>query len=246
MTILFIFIDGIGLGTNNPETNPFVTAQMPALKELLDGKNLTIDAVPTNNQRATLIELDACMGIEGLPQSATGQATLLTGRNIPAEIGRHYGPKPNREVAQTLHHGNLFDQLVQTNRSVSFLNAYPPSYFDAIQSGRRLYAAIPLAATIAGLELNTVEDLINGIAISADFTAQGWNEHLGLKNIPVITHQEAGTRMANLAMMHDFALFEYWLSDYAGHGQNMDTARLLLENFDLVLGSLLQSWYDLL
>ena len=71
-------------------------------------------AAPFESQRATLLPLDACLGVPGTPQSATGQATLLTGRNVPAEIGYHYGPKPNPAVAAYLrssngaHSDNLF------------------------------------------------------------------------------------------------------------------------------------------
>ena len=46
-------------------------------------------------KQVSLLALDAGLGVEGLPQSATGQAVLLTGVNIPAELGYHYGPKPN-------------------------------------------------------------------------------------------------------------------------------------------------------
>ena len=242
MTLLFIFIDGIGLGPNDPETNPFAAAEMPVLEELLGGQKLTIDTVPVENHLATMIPLDACMNIGGLPQSATGQAALLTGRNISSEIGGHYGPKPNRAIAELLKNDNLFDCLKKEGCRVSFLNAYPPGYFESINSGRRLFAAIPLAVTSSGITLNTIEDLIEGRAVSADFTAQGWKDHLGLDNIPVIKHEEAGTRLAKLALKSDFALFEYWLSDYAGHGQNMNTACQLLEEFDRVLGSLLEAW----
>lgn len=242
MKLLFIFIDGIGLGPNDPATNPFALAKMPVLEKLLGGNRLTIDAVPWENDSATLIALDACMGVEGLPQSATGQAALLTGRNISAEIGGHYGPKPNNAVAQALKNGNIFKHLSSEGFFVTFLNAYPPSYFDSIESGRRLYAAIPLAASNAGIRLRTVEDLVSGLAVSADFTAQGWKTHLGIKEIPVISLENAGIRLANLAIQHDFSLFEYWLSDYAGHGQNMDTACRLLEDFDSVLGALISSW----
>ena len=53
-----------------------------------------------------------------------------------------------------------------------------------------------------------------------------------------------GARLADLANNYDFAFFEYWLSDYAGHGQDMDDAVRLLEGFDAVLGGLLAAWED--
>jgi hypothetical protein len=33
MTILLLFLDGIGLGENDPDINPFVRADMPVLRE---------------------------------------------------------------------------------------------------------------------------------------------------------------------------------------------------------------------
>ena len=182
--------------------------------------------------------------MEGAPQSATGQATLLTGRNVPGELGYHYGPKPNPDVAAYLRNGNLFRTVTQAGGRAALLNAYPPSYFAAIDSGRRLYSAIPLAVTSAGLALKTAADLDAGRALSADFTGQGWRERLGLADTPVLTPWKAGERLAMLAAEHDFAFFEYWLSDYAGHGQDMDAALKLLAEFDAVLGGLLAAWDD--
>ena len=37
MSILFMFLDGVGLGANDPLTNPFAGAEMPNLQKLLDG-----------------------------------------------------------------------------------------------------------------------------------------------------------------------------------------------------------------
>ena len=44
--------------------------------------------------------------------------------------------------------------------------------------------------------------------------------------------------------MFDFTLFEYWLTDYAGHEQDMQAACDLLVTFDQVLGGLLDAWDD--
>ncbi|MFC2043121.1 alkaline phosphatase family protein [Chloroflexota bacterium] len=242
MNLLFFFIDGLGLGSNDPETNPLARANIPVLNSLLNGQHLVSDTVPFEGDRTTLLALDACLNIAGVPQSATGQATLLTGQNIPALVGRHYGPKPNQAVADIVKNRNIFKYLQNDGRSAAFLNAYPPSYFEAIYSGRRIYAAIPLAATSAGMSLRTAADLERGEAISADFTAQGWRDHLGHHDTPLLSLPAAGQRLANLAQEFDFSLFEYWLSDYAGHRQNMLEACRLIESLDQVLGGLLQAW----
>jgi 2,3-bisphosphoglycerate-independent phosphoglycerate mutase len=242
MNFLFIFIDGIGLGPDNPEINPFARASMPVISSLIDGSKLTIEHAPVETKIATLLPIDACLKVDGLPQSATGQAVLMTGRNIPAEIGIHYGPKPNREITNVIENGNLFKLLRKSGKNISFLNAYPPSYFNAVTSKRRLHGTIPLSVVSAGIPLKTQEDLINGKAVSADFTGSGWINHLGIENIPILTNEEAGNRIANLASEFDFTLFEYWLSDYAGHGCDMEVAVKLLEDFDTVIGGILENW----
>jgi hypothetical protein len=182
--------------------------------------------------------------VEGRPQSASGQATLLTGKNVPQIVGEHYGPKPNQAVRDVLKQGNLFSILKDNNYSVTLLNAYPQGYFDGINSGKRLYSAIPQALTFAGVNLQTTEDLYAGKALAADFTGHGWRKHLGYEDSPVMDEPTAGKHLAKLTTDHDFAFFEYWPSDYAGHRQDMEAAINLLESFDAVLGGLLEAWND--
>jgi 2,3-bisphosphoglycerate-independent phosphoglycerate mutase len=244
MTVLFIFLDGVGLGTDNPFINPFVRAEMPNLQKLLGGQRLLASTAPFNDERTSLYALDASLGVPGLPQSATGQAVLLTGRNVPAEIGYHYGPKPDPATAAHLQDGGLFGELTRAGKRAALVSAYPPGYFHGINSGRRLYSSIPLAVVKAGLSLFTIDDLLAERAISADFTARGWRERMNLPDIPVLTLPEAGARLAALSKIYDFAFFEYWLTDYAGHGQDMDDAVRLLTQFDVVLGGLLEAWDD--
>lgn len=245
MQILFLFLDGVGLGADNPEINPFARADMPNLRALLGGNPLTASAAPFEGERATLLALDASLGVEGLPQSATGQAVLLTGVNIPQEIGQHYGPKPNPEVASYLNNGNtLFSWLRAGGKSAALLNAYPPRYFHGIDSGRRLYSSVPLALTSAGFPLFTKDDLNAGRALSADFTGEGWRRMLGFTDAPVYLPYDAGRKTAELALQYDFAFFEYWASDYAGHKQDMSAACSLLASFDGMLGGLLDAWDD--
>jgi hypothetical protein len=245
MHILFLFLDGVGLGANDPNINPLVRAEMPNLRALLGGNPLIAASAPFVGERATLVALDALLGVAGLPQSATGQAVLLTGVNIPKEIGEHYGPKPNPAVASYLNNGNtLFSWLRAERKTAALLNAYPPRYFHGIDSGRRLYSSIPLALTSAGFPLFTKDDLYAGRALSADFTGEGWRTMLHLTDAPTFSPHEAGRKTAELALQYDFAFFEYWASDYAGHKQDMDASCSLLASFDGVLGGLLDAWDD--
>lgn len=242
MNFLFLFIDGVGLGENDPSTNPFAGATLPTIQKLLRNHDLTIESAPFVGEIASLLAIDANLNVDGLPQSATGQAVILTGKNIPANIGYHYGPKPNPEVAEFLKKGNMFCALEGMGSQTGLLNAYPPAYFEAIKNGRRLYSAIPLAVNSAGLVFKNDFDLINGQAISADFTGQGWREHLGYSDMPVISPYEAGKRLAQLSIELDFAFFEYWLSDYAGHHQDFTQANQLLITLDQVINGLIDNW----
>jgi 2,3-bisphosphoglycerate-independent phosphoglycerate mutase len=244
MRVLFIFLDGIGLGENNQGINPFANAKMPNLNTLLDGRSLFKESAPFVGEHATLLGIDPNVGVDGLPQSATGQAMLLTGINISAELGYHYGPKPNPEVATYLNDGTLFSRFTKAGKKTALLNAYPPRYFDGIDSGKRLYSSIPLAVTNAGLPLFTNQDFIAGRALSADFTGDGWRTMLGFPDAPVMDSHQAGRKLATLAKEYDFSLFEYWASDYAGHKQQMETAVELMETFDGVLGGLMEEMID--
>ena len=240
MRVLFIFLDGIGLGVNDPEVNPLARANMPNLNALLDGRSLLKGSAPFVGEHATLLAIDPSVGVDGLPQSATGQAMLLTGVNVSKEIGYHYGPKPNPEVARYLNGETLFSRCIVNERKATLLNAYPPRYFDGIDSAKRIYSSIPMAVTNAGLGLFKQEDFYEGRAMPADFTGEGWRSFLGFTDSPVMDPHEAGRKLISLAMEYDFSLFEYWASDYAGHKQQMDWAVSQMEMFDGVMGGLME------
>lgn len=242
MRLLFLFLDGIGLASVHPETNPLAIADMPALRALLEGRQLTKEAVNIVSPHASLISLDACLGISGLPQSATGQAALLTGQNVPAQVGYHYGPKPNKAIAKIITEGNIFSRLKKAGKSVALLNAYPPRYFQSLAAGRRIYSTIPLAITNAEVALKTQADLEAGAALSADFSGHGWHTELGIDAIPEITPEQAGERIVQLTKQVDLAFFEYWLTDIAGHKQNKENALFLLNTVDNVLRGILNTW----
>jgi hypothetical protein len=253
VNLLFIFLDGVGLGVDNREINPFARALMPNLEELLGGHKIIAngfvpdkgsDSCIVNNERASLLALDACLGIDGLPQSATGQASLFMGKNVPAWLGHHEGPKPTPPIMDLINHGTLLTQLHQQGRAVTLSNAYPPRYFESIESDYRIPGVIALSVHQAGIHLNTIKDLYEGNAISADFTAEGWRDHLGFPDTLILTRSQAGERLSILADKSNLTIFEYWLTDIAGHHQDMRSACTLLEMLDTVMGGLLNSWDD--
>ena len=248
------FMDGVGLGGPDPDVNPFVTAVLPHLTNLL-GENWYLQSndpvanSPVANgrittDRASLSPTDPNLGLPGKPQSATGQAAILTGRNVPALVGEHYGPKPNTAVAAVIRQGTLFHEVVAAGGQAALITPYPQGYFDSINSGKRLLSSVPLAATSAGLSLMDVADLRNGRAVSPGFTGQAWQEHLGYDDIPIMTLAEAGARIAAIAQTYHFSFFEHWPSDRSGHRGTLAQAVAHLELIDGALGGLLDAWDD--
>jgi hypothetical protein len=242
--ILFLFLDGVGLGQPNPQHNPFVIAEIPTLMGLLNGQRPLADTPRTETVRSLFIPTDAGLGVAGPPQSASGQAAILTGLNVPQLIGGHWGPKPNTAVAEIVQRDSLFIKLKAHGLEAALLNAYPQRYFDAITSRRRNYSAVPLAVTAGGYGLLTTDDLRAGRALSADFTGEGWRTELGIADAPVYSLREAGHKLAELAQQRSFSFFEHWITDYVGHRGNLPEARRVLERFDAVLAGLLDVWDD--
>ncbi len=238
------FMDGVGLGTAEPEINPFVTAELPYLTQLLGDNWFVQGNGRIITECVSFIPTDANLDMPDRPQSATGQATILTGRNVPQLIGEHYGPKPNQPVRDVLLQGTLFSDVLQAGGTAALLTPYPQGYFDGINSGKRLYSSVPFAATSAGLSLMTAEDLQNSRAVSPGFTGQGWHDHLGYTDIPLLTLNEAGQQIAQLASHYTFSFFEHWPSDRAGHRGPLDTARAHLEMIDTAVAGLVEAWDD--
>src|SRR5690606_1782816 len=128
----------IGLGDDDPSINPFAVMNSPTLHRLAGGQRWLRSTPRTATEQSLFIPTDACFGIEGRPQSATGQATMLTGRNVAAEIGEHYGPKPTPAIRSIIAENNLFKTLVANGRRINSINPYPPPFFKALNRGKIL------------------------------------------------------------------------------------------------------------
>jgi 2,3-bisphosphoglycerate-independent phosphoglycerate mutase len=239
--VLFLFLDGIGLGVDDPAINPFAAAQMPLLNDLAGGRWLA-GLGRQDNGRASFVPTDPRMGVGGRPQSATGQAAILTGRNIPAEIGEHYGPRPNPAIRALLAEDNLFKQVVGRGGPAAIINAYPPGFFAAVNRGKRLRSSIQQAAHEAGIELFGEDDLRRGDAMSPDWTGEGWRSSLGYTDTPVFTPFEAGLHLAGLTRRRTLTFFSNWITDLLGHRGPFERAVAHLECFDGVMAGLLSDW----
>jgi hypothetical protein len=237
--VVLLFLDGVGIGKNDANTNPFVQAHMPALTSLCGGKLPFIPFKRISSEQADVIAVNATLGVAGLPQSGTGQTAIFTGVNGAKKFGRHFGPHPPSVLRSVIEKKNIFWQLKMIGKSVVFANAFPKRFFDYIELGPRRLTVTTLSCRFADVPLLTANELLFGNAISADFICAQWKK-LGHPEITPITSAEAGRHLAHIAAKHHFTLFEYWLTDHAGHSRNMATAVEVLERFDEFLSGFLE------
>ena len=105
---------------------------------------------------------------------------------------------------------------------------------------RNRWTVTTLCCLEAGLPIRTLDDLRQGRAVTADLTAEGWRSMLG-HDVPAITEEQAGARLAELGRAHAFTLFEYFLTDKAGHRQSHEWASALLQALDRFFTGLLDA-----
>jgi hypothetical protein len=235
-----LFLDGVGVGTNNPEINPFFAATLPALGELCGGNMIHLRHARRSSSSASITPIAATLGTEGLPQSGTGQTALMTGVNAASLIGKHFGPYPYSSLHAVIDEKNIFRRLRDAGRSVLYANAFPKKYFDYYSARRGRTPALARSWISSGFELNNVAALAEGKALSADITGRRWNEN-GFGRVPELSPQEAGRRLVTLGNRHDFVLFEYSFTDHAGHSQSMPQAIEVLALVDEFIGGIVEA-----
>src|SRR3989304_2254301 len=109
MSLLLVFLDGVGLGEADPAPNPGAPAHPPTLRSLLGRPLAGAERVDLNG--TLLIPTDATLGVAGLPQSATGQTALLTGLTAAGRtvtLANAYTEEYHEAVAaRRLRHGAI-------------------------------------------------------------------------------------------------------------------------------------------
>jgi 2,3-bisphosphoglycerate-independent phosphoglycerate mutase len=133
--VLLLFVDGVGLGDAQAEWNPFLSASLPVLGALLDDRPITGSTAPYYGARASLVGIDAGLGVDGVPQSGTGQAALLTGANAAVLHGRHFGPWVPARLQSIVREESLLAMAVAGGRRVAFANAYPEEVLELARDG---------------------------------------------------------------------------------------------------------------
>lgn len=235
-----MFLDGVGIGPADPAVNPFFRARLPVLRDLLGGELPHLGRPRVDGPSAVALPLDATLDVPGLPQSGTGQATLLTGENAALLHGAHFGPWVPVRLRPLVEERNVMVRAAAAGHRVAFANAYPRGWPRSGRGGRRtVVAGLPLAARAAGLMDRDHSRLARGDAVSSEIVNDGWRRILGHGDVPAVTAAEAGANLARIAREHALTVYAHYATDTAGHRGESDRSVDALERVDAFLGGLL-------
>ena len=235
--MIFLFVDGVGAGGRDPEVNPLVRGDF-LLSRFADGGGSPLP----RGGRAVLA--DACLGVPGRPQSATGQSAILSGENAPGAMGQHLLGFPNARLRSWLEPRSIFRALAGEGRATAFANAYPVAHLHAlgfpadgepelpmeIVRRRSRASATTVAFAAGGGRFRTWSEAREGRALTHDITAHRANGYGA--GIPPRDPEEAALVLLDIAREHDLTLFEHFETDEAGHARSMDCALDALDRVD--------------
>ena len=221
MKIIYLFIDGVGLKAPAAD-NPLNKEVCPALWRLIERH-----AKP----------IDACLGVEGFPQSATGQATMFTGVNCAAALGRHCEGFPGAELRRIVEDDNLFIELKKCNKRVRFADAYLVDSVEEVRA-RRFKSVTTVMALTVPESVSVAEDLMEDRALMQDLTRETIQDRY--PDIPVIAPQRAAEHLFRLALINDFTLYEFFQTDVSGHSMDYARACAVLRVYDRFLSALVR------
>ena len=221
LKVLYLFIDGVGL-REPASDNPLNPEVCPTLWRLIDRHSKPVDA---------------CLGVEGLPQSATGQATMFTGVNCSAAVGRHCEGFPGIALRKIIEEDNLFLELKRRGKKVRFADAYLVDSPEEL-AARRFKSVTTVMALTVPETITTADDLADDRALMQDLTRETIQDRY--PDIPVIPPQRAAEHLFALARENDFTLYEFFQTDVSGHSMDYARACEVLRLYDKFLGTLVR------
>ena len=221
--LLFLFLDGVGLGADT-EANPI----RGLFSDYLCDGGLVRRSGPLVCPEAVMVPTDPLMGVPGVPQSATGQASIFTGVNAQRFLGMHLPAFPNDRLAALVLERSLMRVLRDRGVSVTSANLYSAEFFQKRENARRNpFPVSTLTIRASGVPFRLPEDYRAGRAVFADITnellrSRGWD-------VPPSTPEEAGDKMARILEESDFVFFEYFTTDLHGHKRNRQAVLACVE-----------------
>lgn len=230
MSIVFVFLDGVGLAEASDD-NCLARASFPHFESLFGGPLLARPAVSAPDR--VFRAVDACMGVDGLPQSGTGQTALYAGFNAAAAHGRHQPYFPPVALRERLANENIFGRVRAAGASALLANTYGPGYWRALETRRLRRSASVVAAEGAGLRLCDLDDFRAGRSMAWDLSGMTIAQREQRPDLPAYTPEESGQILAHLATQYDLVVYENFLPDLAGHGRVDSDLSAMPELLDL-------------
>ncbi|HNW60297.1 MAG TPA: peptidase [bacterium] len=231
--ILLVFVDGLGIGRHDPESNPCCRPGLRLLHQC--------EETPFPHPLAPAglaLGLDANLGVAGLPQSATGQTALLTGINGARLLGRHLNAFPNKALREVIAVHNILKRFTDAGFRAAFLNTFRPPFFDLDPFAIISHLSVTSVSNLyAGLKFFDLDDLRAGRSVNQDITGASLRDH-GF-DVPLYSPQEAGEIIGRASQHYDFSLFEYFQTDVAGHSRDFSRALPVLIRLEDFLASIL-------
>lgn len=234
---ILLFIDGVGLG-DRASYNPWTTHPTPNICQLLSGEPLSKNAVGRHSDSVWLLETDAQLGVDGIPQSATGQATIFTGKNAPQFVGTHMSGFPLKRLRDWVMEDNIYKQFERMGFRATFANNYSDDFFERPTTKRGWISVSTAAILSSGQPLRMVPELLKGKAVFHDITRKALKRYE--PDIEEIEPEEAAKHMWSIASEYDLVIHEFFLSDYAGHKQNDELMAWVIHTYDRFLGELIR------
>jgi 2,3-bisphosphoglycerate-independent phosphoglycerate mutase len=230
---ILVFIDGLGWGEPDPAVNPQYAygGAFFRLPPIAGG-------VHDMHSGGWARPIDAVLGVDGVPQSATGQTTLLSGVNAQGVFGKHLTGFPNEILRKILLEHSILKTLTDLGLQARFLNAFRPRFWELSRERQLTLSATTVANLAADLPFFTLDDIRAGRSIYQEFT----NTELQQRGFDLdsLTPAEAGRILGRASREYDFTLYEYFQSDKAGHSGDMDRSCAELAKLDAFLDALLQ------
>jgi len=217
MPVLMIFIDGVGIGNEDYQFNPFFKYGFKTFTDIF-GAIPTLQNQTIIKNKKFIFPVDACLGVEGFPQSGTGQTAIFCGMNAAKFVGKHFGPFPYSTLIPIIGGQNILKHYKDEGKKSFFANAYPKLFFDYLKSGKTRLSVTTMCCRLSGIPLNRAKDVYAGKALTAEITNSKWNTKFNYK-LPVISPDLAAKRLLRLAVNNDFTLYEYFITDHLGHGR---------------------------